>query len=231
MLATIWKGISLNNCSLPNSKSLTTVAKPVVQAAIAAFPLFSSKLIGNERQIEPGLRTRDGHVVEPLLFLIALHCGPVLGVFIVTDVENPFLFKVILVHSIGGYCAIATVEKDDRRLEAFAPVDGHDLNGGTVALQALDVAVFAGGKARFLDVRGERRDQIRQIAAGGAGFFEQNLKDVQIICQSSFIPSRNNSRRMTPLSSSIRVKSFSKRRFPASSFQSRSRVIERVRVG
>ena len=52
-----------------------------------------------------------------------------------------------------------------------------------VAFEALNVAVFSGRLARFLDISSQRRDQIGQITAGGAGLFEQDLEEVQVIRQ------------------------------------------------
>ena len=62
-------------------------------------------------------------------------------------------------------------------------MDGHDLDGRTIAFQPLDVAVFTGGLAQLLDVRSQSGDQVGQIAADRARLFEQHLKDVQIIGQ------------------------------------------------
>ena len=66
-------------------------------------------------------------------------------------------------------------------------MDGHDLDGGTIAFEALNVAVFAGRLACFLDVSGQSRDQVGQIAADRARLFEQDLEDVQVIRQRSLI--------------------------------------------
>ena len=66
-------------------------------------------------------------------------------------------------------------------------MDGHDLDRGAIAFEALNVAVFTGRLARLLDVSGQGRDQVGQITADGTSIFEQDLEDVQIIRQRSLI--------------------------------------------
>ena len=94
---------------------------------------------------------------------------------------------MIFVRSIGRKRTVAAEQKNDRRLETFTPVDGHDLNGGTVAFETLNIAVFAPGLTRSQAVRGERRDQVSQVTAGGTRFLEQHLEDVQVICERAFV--------------------------------------------
>ena len=94
---------------------------------------------------------------------------------------------MILVEPARGKRGEPAINEDDGCFQAFALMDGHDLDGGAVGLEALNVAILAGGLACFLDIGAQRRDQVGQLAAGGPRVFQQDLEKVQVIRQRPLI--------------------------------------------
>ena len=156
--------------------------QPAIDALVATLPVRRPVWLRHQRQVEACLGPGQRHVVQPLLFLGALPLGVRFPLLRGVEVEHAAVAVVVEGWAVRASREAATHE-DNGGLEPLALVDGHDLHGRTIGLEALDVTVLDGGLARFVDIAVECSDQFRQSATRTASLFEQEFEKVEVIRQ------------------------------------------------
>ena len=122
---------------------LDNLIQPFINASIAAIPPGMPVLLFDEGEVESGFGPRQCHVnrgssalLHALDWLLPWH-GLELRYRECARLVHRDIARIRL-HKAGQ----AAVDEDDGRFQALALMDGHDLNGVTIGLESLYVAVF-----------------------------------------------------------------------------------------